>query len=84
MYLLHCKKNSIYANISLLLSYPKVTIATQIQSVSRSDGGSTPRDDLYSPECQRRPRQLDELQRRIPSKDLVTSTAISTRPWESD
>ncbi len=26
----------------------------QIQSVSRSDGGSSPRDDLYSSECQRR------------------------------
>ncbi len=32
-----------------------VTAATWIQSVSRSDGGSAPRDDLYSPERQRRP-----------------------------
>ncbi len=28
MYLLHRKKNDIYANISLLLSYSKVTVAT--------------------------------------------------------
>ncbi len=68
MYLLHRKKNGIYANISLFLSDSEITIATQsslypdqmvtavtwIQSVSRSDGGSAPRDDLYSPECQRR------------------------------
>ncbi len=46
-----------------------VTAATRIQSVSRSDGGSAPRDDLYSPECQRRPGQLDEPQRLIPSED---------------
>ncbi len=73
MYLLHRKKNGIYANISLFLSYSEVTVATrsspytaqmvtavtQIQSVSRSDGGSVPRDDLYSPERQRRPGHLD-------------------------
>ncbi len=53
----------IYANISLFLSYSKVTVATQIQTVSRSDGGSAPKDDLYSPERQRRPGQLDEPQR---------------------
>ncbi len=29
MYLLHCKKIDIYANISLFLSYSKVTIATE-------------------------------------------------------
>ncbi len=29
MYLLHCKKIDIYANISLFLSYSEVTIATQ-------------------------------------------------------
>ncbi len=89
MYLLHRKKNGIYANISLFLSYSEVTVATRsspypdqmvtavtrIQSVSRSDGGSAPRDDLYSPECQRRPRHLDEPQRQIPSEDLVTYTA---------
>ncbi|XP_058619938.1 uncharacterized protein LOC131532373 isoform X2 [Onychostoma macrolepis] len=53
--------------------------ATQIQSVSRSDGGSAPRDDLDSPECQRRPGHLDEPQRQIPSEDLV-----GTRPQEPD
>ncbi len=31
-----------------------------------------PRDDLYSPERQRRPGQLDEPQRLIPSEDHVT------------
>ncbi len=39
------------------------------QSVSRSDGGSAPRDDLYSSERQRRPGHLDEPQRQIPSED---------------
>ncbi len=88
MYLFHCKKNGIYANISLFLSYSEATVASQIQSisrsnghcshliqsVSRSDGGSAPRDDLYSPECQWRPGHLDEPQRQIPipSEDLVT------------
>ncbi len=42
MYLLHHKKIDIYANISLFLSYSEVT------AVTRSDGGSAPRDDLYS------------------------------------
>ncbi|KAL1279198.1 hypothetical protein QQF64_025871 [Cirrhinus molitorella] len=37
-------------------------------------------DDLYTPECQQRPHQLDEWQRRIISEDLVTLTAVSTRP----
>ncbi len=44
----------------------------QIQSVSRSDGGSALRDDLYSPERQWRPGQLDEPQRLIPSEDPVS------------
>ncbi|KAL0199251.1 hypothetical protein M9458_007791 [Cirrhinus mrigala] len=96
MYSVHRQKNGIYANISLFLSYSEVTLTTrsspypdqrvtavlQIQSVSRPDGGSAPRDDLYSPECQRRPHQLDEPQRRIPSEDLVTYTAVGTRPRE--
>ncbi len=38
-----------------------VTAATRIQSVSRSDGGSAPRDDLYSLEHQQRPGHLDEV-----------------------
>ncbi len=58
--------SGIYANISLFLSYSEVNVATKIQSVSRSDGGSEPTDDLYSSEC-----QLDELQRQIPSEDPV-------------
>ncbi|XP_058626682.1 uncharacterized protein LOC131537338 isoform X2 [Onychostoma macrolepis] len=60
----------------------RFTSATQIQSVSRSDGGLAPRDDLYSPERQRRSGQLDEPQRQIPSEELVTETAIGTRPRE--
>ncbi len=56
-----------------------MNVATRIQSVSRSDGGSAPRDDLYSPECQRRPCQLDELQRQIPSEDLVGHRDKTTR-----
>ncbi len=39
---------------------------------TRSDGGSAPRDDLYSPERQRRPGHLDEPQRQTPSEDPVT------------
>ncbi len=66
MYLLHCKKIDIYANISLFVSYSEVTAFT------RSDGGSAPRDDLYSPERQWRPGHLDEPQRQIPSEDPVT------------
>ncbi len=76
MYLLHRKKIDIYANISLFLSYPEVT------AVTRSDGGSAPRDDLYSPERQRRPGHLDEPQRQTPSEDPVTKTAIRKRPRE--
>ncbi len=66
MYLLHRKKIDIYANISLFLSYSEVT------AVTGSDGGLAPRDNLYSPECQRRPGHLDEPQRQIPSEDPVT------------
>ncbi len=49
-----------------------VTAATRIQSVSRLDSGSAPRDDLYSPERQRRPGQLDEPQRLLHSEDPVS------------
>ncbi len=98
MYLLHLKKNGIYANISLFLSYSEITVATRsslypdqmvtavtrIQPVSRSNGGSTSRDDLYSPERQGRSGHLDEPQRQIPIEDLVTLTAIGTRPQEPD
>ncbi len=42
-----------------------VTAVTRIQSISRSGGGSAPRDDLYNPERQRRPGHLDEPQRQI-------------------
>ncbi len=66
MYSLHRKKIDMYANISLFLSYSEVTAFT------RSDGGSAPRDDLYSPERQRRPGHLDETQRQTPSEDPVT------------
>ncbi len=66
MYLLHRKKIDIYANISLFLSYSEAT------AVTRSNGGSAPGDDLYSPERQRRSGHLDEPQRQIPSEDPVT------------
>ncbi len=66
MYLLHRKKIDIYGNISLFVSYSEVT------AVTRSDGGSAPRDDLYSPERQWRPGHLDEPQRQTPSEDPVT------------
>ncbi len=66
-------------NIGLFYSNSEVNVATQIQSISRPDGGSAPRDDLYSPECQRRPCQLDELQRQIPCKDLDGHRHKTTR-----
>ncbi len=44
----------------------------QIQSVSRSDDGSAPGDDLYSPDRQRSLGHIDEPQRQISSEDLVT------------
>ncbi|KAL0167384.1 hypothetical protein M9458_039228, partial [Cirrhinus mrigala] len=79
MYSVHRQKNGIYANISLFLSYPEVTLTTRsspypdqmvtavprIQSEPSPDGGSAPSDDLYSPECHRSPHRLDEPQRRI-------------------
>ncbi len=54
------------------LSSPDDHCSQRIQSVSRSEGGSSPRDDLYSSECQWRPGHLDEPQRQISSEDLVT------------
>ncbi|KAL0163607.1 hypothetical protein M9458_039360, partial [Cirrhinus mrigala] len=53
-------------------------------SVSSPDGGSAPRDDLYSPECQRRPHRLDEPQRQIPCEHVVNYAPIGTRPREPD
>ena len=49
-----------------------VTAVTRIQYVSSPDGRSALRKDLYSPERQRRPGQLDEPQIQIPCKDLVS------------
>ncbi len=71
--------SGIYTNISLFHSYSEVTVATQIQSVSRSDGGSAPRDNLNSPEFQQRPHQIDELQRQILSEDLFGHRDKTTR-----
>ncbi|KAI2644300.1 E3 SUMO-protein ligase ZBED1 [Labeo rohita] len=48
-----------------------VTAVPRIQSEPSPDGGSAPRDDLYSPECQQSPHQLDEPQRRIHSEDSI-------------
>ncbi len=45
------------------------------RKVSRSDGGSASRDDLYSPERQRRLGDLDEPQR-SQVKDLITYGAF--------
>ncbi|KAL0173001.1 hypothetical protein M9458_033312, partial [Cirrhinus mrigala] len=81
MYSLH---RNILRNISLFLFYSKVTIATRsslypdqmvtavprIHSIPSPDGGSAPRDDFYSPECQGRPCQPDEPQRRISNEDI--------------
>ncbi len=86
MYLLHRNKIDIYANISPFLSYSEVTVATRsspypdqmitavtnIQSVSKSDGGSSPRDDLCCSARQWSLGHIDEPQRQISSEDLVT------------
>ncbi|KAL0199523.1 hypothetical protein M9458_008063, partial [Cirrhinus mrigala] len=96
MYSVHRQKNGIYANISLFLSYCEVTLTTRsspypdqmvtavprIQSEPSPDGGSAPRDYLYSPECQRRPHRLYEPHGRFPREDLFTQTAVGTRPRE--
>ena len=72
MFLLHRKKNGIYAKMSLVYFLFRGYRSHQIQSVSSPDGGSAPRDDVYSPEFQQGPGQLDEPQRQIPSEDLVS------------
>ncbi len=57
------------------LSIPDGYCSHQIQSVSRSDGGSAPTDNLDSPYCSERQQslgKLDEPQRQIPSEDPVT------------
>ncbi|KAI2663454.1 Transposon Tf2-11 polyprotein [Labeo rohita] len=107
MYSVHRQKNGIYANISLFLSYSEVTLTTRsspypdqmvtavprIQSEPSPDGGSAPRDDLYSPECQQSPHQLDEPQRRIhiPAEYIAFQDVFSKqaathlpphRPWD--
>ncbi len=64
MYSLHCKKNGIYANICLFLSY------SVSQSVSRSDGGSAPGDEVCSPDRRQRLGHMDEHRGHIPSEDL--------------
>ncbi len=61
MYLLHRKNIDIYANISLFLSY------SVSQSVSGSDGGLAPGDDVCGPDCRWRP---DEPRGHNPSEDL--------------
>ncbi len=66
----------------LSVSSPDSHRCHQIQSVSRSDGGSAHRDDPYSPERQRSLGHLDEPQRQISSEDPVTKTAIGKRPLE--
>ncbi len=68
MYLLHRKKNDIYANISLLLSYSEVTVATRsgpypAQMITAVNRSSPYPDQIVD---------LDEPQRQISSEDLVT------------
>ncbi len=62
----------------------------RIPSVSRSDSGSAPSGDLYSPECQWRPCRLDAPQRRSPAKTatlMICTTRLDdhcTRPQHPD
>ncbi len=72
MYSLHRKKNDIYANISLFLSYSKVTAVTRSSPYPDQMVDQHLETDLYSSERQRRPGHLDEPQRQISSEDLVT------------
>ncbi len=55
--LLVCSEVTVATRSSL---YPD-QMATAVTRIS-PDGGSATRDDLYSPECQRRSEQLDEPQ----------------------
>ncbi len=64
MYLLHRKKNGIYANICLFIFY------SVSQSVSGSDDGLVPGDDVCFPDRQWRPGHLDEHRGHMPSEDL--------------
>ncbi len=73
------------------LSYSEVTVATRsgpypaqmitAVTVSRSDDGSAPRHDLYSPERQRCPGHVDEPQRQIPSEDPSPRQPSGKDPW---
>ncbi len=54
----HDLMNSIYANISLFRSYSKGHCSHPDPVCIQPR--SSPRDELYSPECQRRPGQLDK------------------------
>ncbi len=60
------KKNGIYANICLFLSYS----ISQSVSVFGSDGGLAPGDDVCSHDRKQRLGHLDEHQGHIPSEDL--------------
>ncbi len=97
MYLLHCKKIDIYTNISLFLSYSKVTIATRsspypaqmITAVTRSSPYPDQMMDQhlyspYSPERQRSLGHLDEPQRQIPRDRSPVRTPSPSQPSGKD
>ncbi len=64
MYLLHHKNIDIYANSSLVSSY------SVSQSVSGSDGGLAPGDDVCGPDWLAEAGPLDEPRGHNPSEDL--------------
>ncbi len=67
--------NAIYANISLFIVIPRITLVSWIRAVSRSDGGPVHRhDDNAAMKCQQRLCQLDHPL----CKGLIDTTASDT------
>ncbi len=71
MYVLHRKKNGIYANISLFLSYSEITVATR--SSLYPDQMVDQHQEMTSTALNfTETGQLDVPQKQTPSEDLVT------------
>ncbi len=58
-----------------------ITAVTRFSPVSRSDGGSAPRDNLYSSERQWRPGHLDEPRDRSPVRTSSTRQPSGKDHW---
>ncbi len=73
----HHKKNGIYANISVFLSYSEVTVATRSSPYPDQMVDQAPRDDLYSPELDVPQRQIARWRPRL--LDLHRDKTSGTR-----